>query len=224
MKEYLRFYINGAWLDPFLPKLADVINPATEEAIAVISMGSSADVNVAVQSAKTAFYTYSKSSKDERIALFERIIVCYKDRFDELAHIISDEMGAPMSLAKAAQAATGLGHFSTYLELLKTYDFEEMLDKKWEALTNEFGKKWEIQYKKQVTAIQKTDHTNKVKSIQLINLKREYINFTTSLTLKHVDIFQKHPDFCLNTSSPMTANKIREIRNTIRKKLQITVS
>lgn len=106
----------------------------------------------------------------------------------------------------------------------KTEALEEMLDKKWESLTNQFGQKWDIQYKKQIAAIKKTSYSDKIKSIQLSNLKKEYINFTSTLTLKHVDIFQKHPDFCLNTSSPMTANKIREIRNTIRKKLQITVS
>ena len=66
--------------------------------------------------------------------------------------------------------------------------------------------------------------SDKIKRIQLRNLKSEYDKFTSNLVLKHVDIFQKHPDFCLNTSSPMTANKIRNIRNTIRKKLNISVA
>ena len=101
---------------------------------------------------------------------------------------------------------------------------EEMLDKKWEKLNNDFKKKWENNYEKQVHIINKSTESLKIKSIQLKNLKKEFVNYIKTINLKHVDVFQKHPDFCLNTSSPMTANKIREIRNTRRSKLNINVS
>ena len=101
---------------------------------------------------------------------------------------------------------------------------EEMLDKKWEKLNYDFKKKWENNYEKQVHIINKSNENEKIKAIQLKNLKKEFDNYGKTISLKHIDVFQKHPDFCLNTSSPMTANKIREIRNTIRSKLNINVS
>lgn len=125
MKEALKFYINGAWVDPVKPKTLDVINPATEEPCGKISMGSSADVDKAVAAAKAAFPAWSTTTREERVAMFEKIIAAYQKRYDEIAETISMEMGAPIWLSKAAQAATGLGHFTTNLEILKTYQFEE---------------------------------------------------------------------------------------------------
>ncbi|MEQ8747306.1 aldehyde dehydrogenase family protein [Pyruvatibacter sp.] len=125
MKEALQFYINGAWVDPATPKTLDVINPATEEPCGKISMGSAADVDAAVAAAKAAFPAWSNTTREERIAVFEKIIQVYQSRYDEIAETIATEMGAPIWLSKAAQAATGLGHFTTNLEILKNYQFEE---------------------------------------------------------------------------------------------------
>ena len=124
MTDYLKFYINGKWVDPTTPKTEDVINPATEEAIAKISMGSADDVNKAVAAAKAAFPSYSTTSKKERIELLEAIIEAYKKRYPEIAAAITSEMGAPNGLSINAQAAMGVAHFATNLELLKNYEFE----------------------------------------------------------------------------------------------------
>ena len=124
MTDYLKFYINGKWVDPTTPKTLDVINPATEESIAKISMGSVDDVNKAVAAAKAAFPSYSATSKQERIELLEAIIVAYKKRYAEIAAAITSEMGAPNKLAVNAQAAMGVAHLTTNLELLKNYEFE----------------------------------------------------------------------------------------------------
>ncbi len=126
MKEALKFFINGEWVDPAKPKTLDVINPATEEPCGKISMGSEEDVNKAVAAAKAAFPAWSQTSREDRIKIFEKIIEVYQRRYDEIAETISTEMGAPIWLAKAAQAATGLGHFTTTLEILKNYQFEEV--------------------------------------------------------------------------------------------------
>jgi aldehyde dehydrogenase (NAD+) len=123
--DHLNFYIDGAWVPPITPATRDVINPATEQAIGKISMGSAADVDRAVKAARKAFETYSRTTRDERIALLENIIRVFKARQDELATTISTEVGAPMWLSKAAQAAAGIGHFSQALAVLKTYEFEE---------------------------------------------------------------------------------------------------
>jgi aldehyde dehydrogenase (NAD+) len=125
MQERLQFYIDGKWVDPVTPKTMDVINPANEEAFARISMGSKADVDKAVKAARRAFETFSRTTREERLALLEKIIAVYKSKSGAIAEAISLEMGAPMWLSKAAQAATGLGHLMETVKLLKEYKFEE---------------------------------------------------------------------------------------------------
>ncbi len=122
-----KFYIDGAWVDPASDRSLDVINPATEEVVTSISLGSSVDVDKAVAAARRAFETYSQTSREERMALLGRIIEAYQANIDKMADVISAEMGAPAWLAKRAQAPTGLGHFGTTLEILKTYTFEQDL-------------------------------------------------------------------------------------------------
>ena len=123
--DHLNFYIDGAWVPPAKPATRDVINPATEQSIGKISMGSAEDVDRAVKAARKAFETYSRTTREERIALLENILKVYKTRSEELARTISSEVGAPFWLSKAAQAATGMAHFAQALEVLKTFKFEE---------------------------------------------------------------------------------------------------
>ena len=126
MYDYRRFFIGGAWTRPDRPEL-DVINPATEEPVGKILMGNAADVDAAVRAARGAFESYGESSKDERIALLERIIRVYERRLDDVARAISDEMGAPTKFARRAQAGSGLEHLTTALAVLKDFEFEEMI-------------------------------------------------------------------------------------------------
>ena len=125
MQEHLKFYIDGEWVDPVTPATLDVINPATEEPFARISMGSAADVDKAVAAATTAFESFSKTTVAERVELLGAILAEYAKRYDDIAQVISTEMGAPIWLSKAAQAATGQAHFSTVMEILKNYQWEE---------------------------------------------------------------------------------------------------
>ena len=126
MKTYEQFYINGEWVNPVEGlNTLDVINPANEEVIGKIAMGSAADVDKAVIAAKDAFDTFSQTSVEERLALLGKIIEVYQSRYDEIAETISSEMGAPLTLSKAAQAATGLGHFAQAIEILQSFEWEE---------------------------------------------------------------------------------------------------
>lgn len=126
MKEALQFYINGQWVDPVEEaQTLDVINPSNEEVIGRIALGSASDVDKAVDAAKEAFETFSKTTREERVELLGAIVAGYQARIDEIAETISQEMGAPMWLAKAAQAPSGMAHFATALEILKGYEFEE---------------------------------------------------------------------------------------------------
>uniref|UniRef100_UPI003F6B934A aldehyde dehydrogenase family protein n=1 Tax=Congregibacter sp. TaxID=2744308 RepID=UPI003F6B934A len=127
MREHLKFYINGEWVDPAVPKPFDVIDPAHETVCARISLGSEADVDRAVAAAKAAFATYGMSSREERIALLERCIEVYQSRYHDIAEAIRTEMGAPKGLAETAQAHTGMGHMQQALDVLRNYDFEEDL-------------------------------------------------------------------------------------------------
>ena len=129
MKSYLKHYIDGAWVDSEGGTRHAVIDPSTEQPVSEISLGSPADVDKAVAAAKKAFVSYSQTGVDERVALLERIIAEYKARMPDLAAAVSEEMGAPIGFANAAQAPAGLGHFIGTLAALKTFSFEEQVGK-----------------------------------------------------------------------------------------------
>ena len=122
---YNKFYINGEWVLPASRSTLDVINPATEEAFATISMGTAEDVDAAAKAARAAFPEWSQSTVDERKTVIGRILAGMKERGEELAIAISNEMGAPMGLARTAQLGSGMGHFANILSVLENYEFEE---------------------------------------------------------------------------------------------------
>ncbi len=125
MIEKLRFYIDGQWVDPVEPRTMDVINPATEEVYGRISLGSAADVDIAVAAAARAFETFSQSTREERMELLQSILDVFARRHDEVAEAIMDEMGAPWGLARDAQAASGPQHIKAALNALSKFEFEE---------------------------------------------------------------------------------------------------
>lgn len=124
MNQHLQFYIDGQWVDPAQPRTLDVVNPSTEEVIDRISLGSAADVERAVQAARRAFETFGHSSREERLALLERVLAAYQQRLDDVARAISLEMGAPQWLAKAAQAPMGVAHLKQAMRVLKDFEFQ----------------------------------------------------------------------------------------------------
>ena len=119
------FYIDGKFVPPLAPKQFEVINPADETAFAVISLGTAADVDKAVAAARRAFRTWSRTSKDERLARLRALRDIYERRIDEMAKTMSMEMGAPMQMAKAAQAASGLGHIEAFIKVLEEFEFDQ---------------------------------------------------------------------------------------------------
>jgi aldehyde dehydrogenase (NAD+) len=123
----MQFYIDGTWVEPTARKTWPVVNPATEETMYEIALGSKADVDKAVAAARRAFQTFSRTTKDERVALLTRIAEIYKRRIKDVGSAISDEMGAPITLAERAQAGAGLGHIMTTIDVLKSYEFEERI-------------------------------------------------------------------------------------------------
>ncbi|SAK89285.1 betaine-aldehyde dehydrogenase [Caballeronia calidae] len=124
MKELNRFYIGGRWVEPAAgAKFADIVNPATEEVVGRVAMGTSADVDAAVAAARAAFPAWSRTSVDTRAALLGKIMALYKTRIDALAEAITTEMGAPAWLARERQAPAGLGQFHGTLTALQSFPF-----------------------------------------------------------------------------------------------------
>ncbi|MEH6607364.1 MAG: aldehyde dehydrogenase family protein, partial [Pseudomonadales bacterium] len=128
MKDLRNFYINGQWVKPLSTQEMDVINPATEAVVAKITMASAEDVNLAVAAAKEAFVSFSQTSKEERLALLEKLLEIYNERYEEMAQAMSAEMGAPISMSREAQADAGAGHLQGFIDALKKQADRETLD------------------------------------------------------------------------------------------------
>ncbi len=129
MREHLKHYIGGQWVESEGGQRHEVTNPATEEPVSAITLGTKADVDKAVAAAREAYRSFSQTSVEDRLALLQRIAEEYKARMGDMAKVISEEMGAPISFANAAQAPAGLGHFLSTAKALKEFAFEEQIGK-----------------------------------------------------------------------------------------------
>lgn len=118
-------FIGGQWVDSIGGKEHQVINPATEEAANTVIMGTAADVDAAVDAARKAFKSFSRTSREERLALLERIVEELKKRGGDLAQAMSAEMGAPISFASTAQVGACIGGFMGTIAALKDFSFAE---------------------------------------------------------------------------------------------------
>ncbi len=125
MREYLKFYIDGQWVDPVEAKTGEVINPATEQVSGRISLGSVADIDKAVAAARRAFASWSLTTREERLELLLAIQAEYARRQSEMADAIREEMGAPAALAGGFHVGLGAGHLQTAIEVLREFKFEE---------------------------------------------------------------------------------------------------
>jgi aldehyde dehydrogenase (NAD+) len=127
MRQDLKFYIDGAWVTPLGDERLDVINPADETVAGCIAMGNAADVDRAVKAARRAFEGYSQTSRNERIALLDRVITAYERRMPDLAKAVTLEMGAPTWIAEQMQVVLGLAHLKTARAVLTSYEFDHPL-------------------------------------------------------------------------------------------------
>ncbi len=127
MENKKNFYINGKWVTPKSKEEIKVIDPATEENCAVITLGNKDDVNDAVNAAKKAYSSWAFSSKEDRIKLLEKLYENYKKRWADIASAITIEMGAPKDFATKLQAGTGAAHLKSFIRYLKNFEFEKPL-------------------------------------------------------------------------------------------------
>src|SRR5829696_5269190 len=126
MREYLKFFIDGEWVEPAQVKTLDVENPATELVVGRIALGSAADVDRAVKAAKAAFAAWSRTSREERLEVLNRIVTEYEKRFGDLMTAVTQEMGAPASLCQDAQVPAGLDHLIDATRILQDFPFQEI--------------------------------------------------------------------------------------------------
>lgn len=100
MKGFTKFYIGGEWVEPATATMMDVIDPSTEEVCARIALASEADVDHAVKAARQAFARFELTRPETRCDLLLSLAEQLRRRRDDLADVISLEMGAPISLAR----------------------------------------------------------------------------------------------------------------------------
>ncbi|MBO9517296.1 MAG: aldehyde dehydrogenase family protein [Porphyrobacter sp.] len=129
MHEYLKHYIGGEWVTSTGSDTKTVVNPATEQPVSEVVLGTAEDVDKAVAAAKRAFPAWSQTSKEERLELLAKIQAEYAKRIPDIAKAISEEMGAPISIAGTAQSGSGMGHLGATIEALKNFEFVESTGK-----------------------------------------------------------------------------------------------
>ena len=127
MIEKKNFYINGQWIEPKNQKNLEVIDPSSEKACAVISLGDKEDVNLAVTAAKKAFSNWGFTSKEERLKYLEKLYELYKKRWNDISEAITLEMGAPKDFSSKLQTGTGASHIKSFIRYLKEFKFEKPL-------------------------------------------------------------------------------------------------
>lgn len=128
MSNIEMFYIDGKWSEPLGRQRREIINPATEAVCAHIHMGSEEDADCAVLAARRAFDSYSQWTREQRMALLERVIEVYERRLDDLGRAVCEEMGAPLQMAIKMHAGIGLAHWKANLDILRDYRFEQLQD------------------------------------------------------------------------------------------------
>ena len=119
MLDKRKFYINGEWVSPIVANSLEVVNPATEKTIAVISMGTPKDIDRAVAAARNALPAYSRTSVADRLAMLEKLLEIYKRRYSEMVDTITLELGAPKTMCHEQQADVGVGHLQGFIDALR---------------------------------------------------------------------------------------------------------
>ncbi len=125
MRNNLKHYINGQWVESTGSETMEVLNPATEEVIGHISVGTKEDLDLAVKAARNAFPSFSQTSREYRIELLEKIADEYEKRKNELVEVITEELGAPLKLSENFHYILGYTHFKQAAEILRNFSFSE---------------------------------------------------------------------------------------------------
>jgi aldehyde dehydrogenase (NAD+) len=124
MRHLHDFYIDGRWQPAATDARIEVIDPATEAPIADIACAAEADVDRAVAAARAAFPAYAATTRDERIALLERIDAGFAQRKEDLCQAMSREMGVPIAAARNIHYPSGPAHIRETVKVLRSFEFD----------------------------------------------------------------------------------------------------
>lgn len=127
MRELREFYIDGQWVKSASAGRHVLIDPSTEEESGAVALGAADDVDAAVSAAASAFAAWTSYELGERVAAVKRLRHVYAQRLEDMARAISQEMGAPIELARQRQAPAALRQMDNYLAAIEGFSFERML-------------------------------------------------------------------------------------------------
>ncbi len=131
-----KFYINGTWTDPISSSIDsestfrsfEVMDPSTARPVASLATAGPMDIDAAVTAAKEAWPEWAfHTLPEERQLLVENLIRIYRSRVEEMAHLVSTEMGSPIEASRGSHAWGGLGNIENALEMMEHFDFERSL-------------------------------------------------------------------------------------------------
>ncbi|SDJ63175.1 betaine-aldehyde dehydrogenase [Nonomuraea maritima] len=127
MRQHDRLFIGGEWVTPAGTSTVDVISPHTEEVVGRVPEGTAEDMNRAVAAAREAFDhgPWPRMTFAERAEVITRLAAIYNERQSEMAQLITEEMGSPITFSNLAQAPQPLGMLQYYAELGRTFVQEE---------------------------------------------------------------------------------------------------
>jgi acyl-CoA reductase-like NAD-dependent aldehyde dehydrogenase len=125
MHERQNLYINGSWVEPNGKGTIEVINPANEQIIGSVPVGSESDANAAVEAARSAFTSWSESAVEERSDYLNRLSSALKDRGEEIAELITSEVGTPIEYSRMAMVGTPRVVSRSYAKILDGFAWEE---------------------------------------------------------------------------------------------------
>lgn len=125
MYERQHLYIDGSWVEPIGEGSIDVVNPSTEEVIGSVPVGNDSDANFAVEAARNAFSSWSSTSPEERINYLNMLSNAIKERGEELAELITSEVGTPIEYSRMAMVGTPRVVSRSYAKILDGFSWEE---------------------------------------------------------------------------------------------------
>jgi aldehyde dehydrogenase (NAD+) len=124
VRDYRKIYIDGEWIQPAGGQVVNIISPVTERPVGQITLATAGDVDRAVQAARSAFRSFSRTTRQERIDLLGSILATFAKRQQDLVDALVEELGAPAMFARDVQVGIGFLYLQTGIEMLKTYTFE----------------------------------------------------------------------------------------------------
>lgn len=123
-----KLYINGEWVDSTGTETTDVINPATEEVIATVAIGTNEDVDKAVAAAKAAFPTWNMRPVEERIEYMEKFYDKLEENKERIMETIIKELGSSRQWTEKGQFGLPFSEVRAAIDEVKKHEFEYMID------------------------------------------------------------------------------------------------